>query len=103
MKQDAAGEVFGGSTIFEFDADIIDKKLVVVATTPGGIEIAAGFVPGAAFGPVAKHEYPAPALTSPAVADNGNGKVLIAALRSLGNSQSGVVIAEVALSELGAP
>jgi hypothetical protein len=101
LTKDGAGEVLGGSTMFEFDADIIDKKLVVVATTSGGIEVASGSVQGPAFSLVAKREYSTPVLMSPAVADNGNGKALIAALRS-GTSQSGVVIAEVAISELGA-
>jgi hypothetical protein len=71
-------EVFSG-TIFEFDADVIRNKLVVLATTPSGIAILSGNA-----GPSGKmeiKEFPVPlALLNPAIAAGESGKAFLAAL-----------------------
>jgi hypothetical protein len=73
-------EVFNG-VVFEFDADVIDNKLVVLATTLKGIVIASGHV--RSTGKLAVEEHPAStALTSPAIAAGASGKVFLAALDS---------------------
>jgi hypothetical protein len=102
QKINGAGEVFDGSTIFEFDADMIDHKLVIVATTSSGMEIVS-VSDQAGTMKLARHQYPMTVvLTSPAVADNGNGNALVAALRSSVAGQNQIVTAEVAIPDVGA-
>jgi len=87
-------EIFDG-TIFEFDADVIKGKLVVLATTPRGVVIASEPSPRAKF---LSREYEVPAtLTSPAVAGSASGKAILAALDSSGSGPARVVTTEVAI------
>ncbi len=72
-------QLFGG-IVYEFDADIIQGRLVVLATTPKGVMIAAGPAQGQATRLTSlEHALPV-ALTSPAIVAGPPGKAYLAAL-----------------------
>src|SRR5579883_2753009 len=70
-------QLFGG-IVYEFDADIIQGRLVVLATTPKGVMIAAGPAQGQATRLTSlEHALPV-ALTSPAIVAGPPGKAYLA-------------------------
>jgi hypothetical protein len=82
-------------TIFEFDADIVDHRLVVLATTPSGLFIAKGESVG---GPAGFHvdEYAASTgLTSPSLLNVSPAVTLIAALERANEGVVKMVTAEL--------
>jgi hypothetical protein len=86
--------VFEG-VVFEFDADVIGDKLVVVATTPKGIVVAVGPAQRTAVRLVAEEHAIPTVLTSPAIGNSGSGKALVAALDSGGPAAARVFIADL--------
>jgi len=87
-------EVVAG-TIFQFDADTVGGKLVVAATTPGGLVIASTAAANLRFN---RKEYAAPAtLTSPAMLPATGGKVMLIALDKAGSSRAQIVATEISV------
>jgi hypothetical protein len=86
--------LFGGSTVFQFDAGVVGNKVAIVASTASGIE-AASYSDQGTTAKLPQRAYGTTAVTSPTIAEVGNGMLLLAAMRSSGKDQQAIVIAEI--------
>jgi hypothetical protein len=83
------------SIVFEFDADIAGNKLIIAATTPGGISVASSDLPKLRF---SAEEYSAPtALVSPGIVEDSQQQLTIGALAAEAGDRARVLIAQIAV------
>lgn len=83
-----------GQTIFEFDAEVVNHRLVILATTPSGLSIATGSVNE--VGAFHVEEYSAsPEFTSPSLLNVSPAVTLIAALEPTSGKGTRMVTAEL--------
>lgn len=89
-------EIFNG-TIFEFDADFVNDKLIIVATTQRGLVLVSRLDQSKSPKFRIEEFSVSVALTSPAIVASTSGKVLLAALESDGQGATRILMTELAI------